>query len=237
MPATIFRNRILRTLGTRSIDQLRLTPFQIAVGQDVQVAGAPIANLFFPETGMASLTASFSDGSQVDVGMFGYDSIIGTPALMGATHSLHRVYGQIAGHGYVSPLKAAIQEFRTCGEFHLLTLRHVQAQLVEARQFAACYARHGVEERLASCLLLCSDRTQTVTFPLSHEFLAYRLGSTRSTVSLVAAALKSKGLINYSRGTMEILNPAGLELRTCECYAILKDHFAIATDLEKAYSA
>lgn len=236
LPRT-FRNKILRALDARSIDQLRLTPLQMTVGQNLQAPGEPISNLFFPETGMASLTASFSDGSQVEVGMFGYDSMIGVPALMGATHSLHRVYVQIAGHGYVSPVKTAMGEFRTCGGFHQLTLRYVQAQLVQATQFAACNAKHGVEERLASWLMLCSDRTQTDTFPISHEFLAYMLGSTRSTVSVIAAALKSKGLINYSRGTMEILNPPGLEQKACECYCIVKDHLASSTDLGVAYSA
>ena len=119
--------------------------------------------------------------------------MVGVPALMGATHSLNRIYAQIAGHGYVSPLNAAMREFQSCGDFHRLTLRYVQAQLVQATQFAACNAKHGVEERLASWLMLCSDRTQSDTFPISHEFLAYMLGSTRSTVSIVAAALKNEG--------------------------------------------
>jgi CRP-like cAMP-binding protein len=232
-----FRNKILNALDERTLHHLQLSPVQFSFGEKLQSPGEPLTKVFFPETGMASRTALFTDGSQVEVGMFGYDSMIGVSGLMGATHSLNRIYIQIPGQGYVSPLKAAIKEFRLCGHFHQLALRYVLAQLVQATQFAACNAKHTVEERLASWLMLCRDRTQCDSFPLSHEFIAYMLGSTRSTVSLIAAELKNDGLIEYSRGTMHILNLKGLEQRVCECYPIVRDHLASSTELGQAFSA
>jgi Mn-dependent DtxR family transcriptional regulator len=50
------------------------------------------------------------------------------------------------------------------------------------------------------------------------------LGVQRSSVSLVASVLKADGLITYKRGLIEIRDRAGLEKRSCECYATNK-HF------------
>lgn len=48
------------------------------------------------------MTTTFEDGSQVEVGMFRYESVIGVSALMGTKLSLNRVYTQVAGWGYAS---------------------------------------------------------------------------------------------------------------------------------------
>src|SRR3984893_19260600 len=72
------------------------------------------------------------DGSQVEVGMFGYESIIGVSALMGTKRSLNRVYTQIPGYGYSCKVNVARKEFRLCGPFQEMALRYVQAQLVQA---------------------------------------------------------------------------------------------------------
>jgi Mn-dependent DtxR family transcriptional regulator len=45
------------------------------------------------------------------------------------------------------------------------------------------------------------------------------LGVQRSTVSQVASALKADGVINYTRGEIEIPDRPKLERRACECYA------------------
>ena len=61
---------------------------------------------------MASMTATFNDGSQVEVGMFGYASVIGVPALMGTKLSLYRIYTQIEGRGFSCRVETARTEFR-----------------------------------------------------------------------------------------------------------------------------
>ena len=95
------------------------------------------------------MTNTFRDGSQVEVGMFGYESVIGVSALMGARRSLNRVYTQIAGHGYCCTVEAARREFRLGGDFQRLALGYVQAQLLQAMQSAGCNAKHTAEQRLA----------------------------------------------------------------------------------------
>jgi CRP-like cAMP-binding protein len=100
----------------------------------------------------------------------------------------------------------------------------VQAQLDQATQSIGCNAKHHFEPRLARWLLICADRSRSDTFKMSHELLADMLGGTRATVSLAAGSLKKKGLIQYSRGVIRILNATELEKNACECYQVIKSH-------------
>ena len=173
---------------------------------------------------MASMTNTFSDGAQVEVGMFGYESIIGVSALMGTRRSLNRVYTQIAGRGFSTTVELARSEFRRGGIFQELALAYVQAQLLQAMQSAGCNAKHDVDQRLARWLLLCADRAHRNDFLMSHEFLSDMLGSSRPTVSVAAGLLKEAGIIQYTRGRMNILDSVRLEKRSCECYRAIKNH-------------
>jgi CRP-like cAMP-binding protein len=191
---------------------------------EIEFPGSLIEYLYFIEEGMASMTTTFKNGSQVEVGMFGFKSVIGVSALMGSKRSLNRVYTQIAGHGYASPVERARAEFALGGQFQRLALGYVQAQLVQVIQLAGCNATHSFEQRLARWLLICADRGQCDTFRMSQEFLSSMLGSTRSTMSITAAQLKHEGLIEYTRGVIRILDSKGLEKKACECYRVVEEY-------------
>src|ERR1035441_9083049 len=218
-----FKNTLLKALDGDIIERLRLQPVKFGLKHEIENPGDPIDHLYFLEEGMASMTTTFKDGSQVEVGMFGYESVIGVSALMGTKKSLNRVYTQIAGYGYSCHVEDARREFRLGGDFQSLALRYVQAQLVQAAQSAGCNAKHKVEQRLARWLLLCADRANSPTFTMSHEYLFQMLGNTRPTVSLAARLLKEQKLIEYSRGAIRILDVAGMEKTACECYHVIKD--------------
>lgn len=224
MSVSRYKNTILSRLAADAIVRLHLTPVTFEVGHEIEFPGSPIEYLYFVEEGMASMTTTFEDGSQVEVGMFGYESVIGVSALMGSKRSLNRVYTQVAGSGLQSPVEAARHEFERGELFQVLALRYVQAQLLQTMQSAGCNARHHIEQRLARWLLITSDRVHTDVFRMSQEFLADMVGNTRTSVSRSAVALKDEGLIEYRRGVVRIIDRPGLEQRSCECYAIVKDH-------------
>lgn len=219
-----FKNTLLRSLDEEIIARLRLQPISFALNQEIEYPGSPIKRLYFLEDGMASMTTTFKDGSQVEVGMFGYESIIGISGLMGTRKALNRVYTQIAGKGFYCSIETATREFFLGGQFHSLALRYVQAQLDQATQSVGCNAKHNFEQRLARWLLICADRAHEDTFKMSHHLLADMLGGTRATVSIAAGLLRDKGLIRYSRGVIHILDFPGLEKAACECYLIIKNH-------------
>lgn len=232
MPAIDFKNVLLRKLDPETIARLHLHPIVFPVNHEIESPGLRIEHVIFVEEGMASMTTTFMDGSQVEVGMFGYESAIGISALMGTRRSLNRVYTQVAGRGYATRLELARREFDLGGRFQRLALSYVQTQLVQAMQSAGCNAKHEVEQRLARWLLLCADRVHGTRYRMSQEFLAHMLGASRSTVSIAASVLKDERLIEYNRGMIEILDLPGLEARSCECYRIIKDYLDNYTEFD-----
>ena len=232
MQTTTFKNTLLSALDPEIIARLHLSPVSFELGHEMEYPHRPIKHLYFLESGMASMTSTFRDGSQVEVSTFGFESIIGVSALMGAKKSLNRVYTQIAGHGYAATVASAIKEFNLGGAFQYLALRYVQAQLDQATQSVGCNAKHHSEPRLARWLLICSDRANSDTFKMSHELLAGMLGGTRATASIAAGNLKRRGLIGYSRGRIKILDYPGLQKRSCECYEAIKSHLRNYTEFE-----
>jgi CRP-like cAMP-binding protein len=232
-----FKNSILKNLDAEAVTRLHLRPVTFEMEHEIEFPGNPIEHLFFVEEGMASMTTTFQDGSQVEVGMFGYEGVIGVSALMGTKRSLNRVYTQIPGRGYSSTVEAARAEFNRGGTFQSLALRYVQTQLILAAQSAGCNAKHELDQRLARWLLLCADRAHSNTYKLSQEFIANMLGCTRPTVSVAAGLLKDDHVIEYSRGLIQILDVARLEKRACECYQVIKDHLDNYTEFDSGMNA
>ena len=227
-----FHNVLLRHLPPDVIQRLELTRVKLPTLREIEFPGNEIENLFFLEQGVASMTTTFSDGWQVEIALAGYESVLGASRLMGTKRSLNRVYMQIAGHGYRCCMPTALQEFQRNGEFNRLVLRYTQAQFIQSAQTAGCNARHTVQQRLARWLLLCHDRVSKGTILLSQEFIAEMLGNQRTSVSLEAAKLQKLGLINYTRGRIDILDEEKLERKACECYRVVRDHLTNYAETE-----
>lgn len=233
MGPELFKNKLLQNLDEDTIRRLDLHKVKLERGREIEQPGNTIESLFFIETGIGSMTTTFSDGSQVEVGMFGYESVMGASALMGTKRSLNKVYMQLAGHGYRSNREVAEREFQRGEKFRDLVLRYVQAQLVQSCQSAGCNAKHQLKQRLSRWLLLCRDRAQCDVLELTQEFLADMLGTRRATVSVAAEMLKRRKLIEYRRGVVRILDREGLERITCECYGVVKEHLDNYTEVDQ----
>ena len=227
-----FANSLLRHMDGDVLSRLQLRRVDLPVRMDLEVPGRRIENLFFLEKGIGSMTTLFENGIQVETSMFGYESVIGISALMGVRKSLNRIFMQLAGFGFACPLAAAEAEFSRNGIFQKLTLRYVQAQLTLSTQNAACNATHTYEQRLARWLLICADRAGEDKLEMAQEFVSQMLGSTRSTVSIAAAHLKAKGLIEYRRGTIVLLKKKELEEEAFECYRVVREHLETLTNFE-----
>ncbi|HKR26207.1 MAG TPA: Crp/Fnr family transcriptional regulator [Acidobacteriaceae bacterium] len=213
-----FRNTILDHLDNDAIDRVHLQPIQLPLAHVLQRSGGRIEHIFFVEDGIASMTTVFEDGSQVEAGMYGFEAAIGAPALMGVVRANNQIAMQLPGHGYRTTKEAAEREFRRGEVFHDLVLRYAQSQSVQTSQAAGCNIRHNVLQRLSRWLLVSRDRVTTDSMQFTQEFLAAMLGVARPAVNAVARQLQERALIRYSRGRVEIVDRAGLERATCECY-------------------
>lgn len=220
-----YKNTVLKNLGAETLRRLNLRRVELEVGQEIEIPGRPVRQIVFLEEGIGSMTTAFIDGSQVEVGMFGFESVIGISALMGRRRSLNRIAMQLSGWGFSSAIRSAKAEFDRCADFQHRILRYVQAQLLEAAQSVGCNARHPLQQRLARWLLICADRANTTVLPLSQQHLSHMLGVTRTSVSVTAGQLKDEGLIDYRRSVINLKDRKALEQRACECYEVVRRHF------------
>jgi hypothetical protein len=114
---------------------------------------------------------------------------------------------------------------RLNGSLSQLMGLYTQALLTQISQASACNRMHPAEERCARWLLMTRDRVHRDEFELTHEFLTQMLGVRRATVTEIAGALQEANVIRYTRGIITVLDLAGLEEHSCECYRIIRDEY------------
>jgi hypothetical protein len=62
------------------------------------------------------------------------------------------------------------------------------------------------------------DRARSDTLRATHELLARVLGVRRESVTVAVASLRGRGLVEYNRSHMEIVDRPGLTATSCSCY-------------------
>lgn len=224
-PARVYKNRILSALPKTEIDRLapHLTP--VTLKQQETLLDGETSHGYFLEDGIASVVVTLDNGDTVEVGVIGFDGVVGVPILLGARAAPGRTFVQIAGYGFSIPAHKLKEEFDRSGEFRQRVHGYMYALFVQSAQTAACNRLHNIEERLSRWLLTCRDRMETDQLHLTHDFLGQMLGAPRSTVTLTAGLLHRAGMIDYSRGVVTIQNRSALEETACECYGVVRDEF------------
>ena len=101
-------------------------------------------------------------------------------------------------------------------------LRYSYVLLEQTAQSVACNRKHALEERCARWLLATRDRVGADEFSLTHAFLAAMLGVRRASVTVALGLLQQEGYLTYSRGRLKVLDAAGLEQTSCECYRVVR---------------
>jgi CRP-like cAMP-binding protein len=132
---------------------------------------------------------------------------------------------QVAGAALALPSAVFRKRLAESQELVSLTLRHARGLAQQAELGVGCNLAHTADGRLARWLLMTQDRIGSDLLPLTQDYLAVMTGVQRTTVSLMAAALKKAKLIDYSRGQLTILNRPGLIAQSCECYAVSERQF------------
>ncbi|HEX2189236.1 MAG TPA: Crp/Fnr family transcriptional regulator [Longimicrobiaceae bacterium] len=226
------RNRILAALPDDEWERIRgrLERVELAIREVVFEPNRAIEHVHFPEDAVISILSLMEDGSAVEVATVGYEGMAGVPVFLGAMQMAAQAFAQVPGVAYRMPSAALREELRRGGALPELLGRYTQALFTLVAQSSACNRKHPVEKRCARWLLMTHDRVPGDTFELTHHFLSQMLGVRRATVSEAAAALQGRGLIEYSRGRLGIVDRAGLEAAACICYAVIRGEFARLLD-------
>jgi len=182
----------------------------------------PALYVYFPTTAICSLIIHMQSGQQVESSSVGNEGMLGVSLCLGLDFSPFQAVAQVPGELVRVPAGFMREAMRRSAALMSLQHRWTVYVLRYTQQTVACNALHNVEQRLCRWLLTMRDRSGSDRFALTHELLSEMLGVRRQTVSLLAGLLQDQGLINYSRGILNILNRSGLERCACECYAVAR---------------
>jgi CRP-like cAMP-binding protein len=223
------RNRLLATLPRD--DLLRLWPdcelVPLVRGSVLIGVDEPQTRVYFVETGVVSLVAVFANRTASEMAMVGPEGVVGIGALLGGDTAFGQCVVQAPGVALALEAARFRRALRKSPSLRAACQAYARAFLCEALQTAACNCVHLVEERCARWLLMSHHRSDGATLSLTQEYLAEMLGVCRSTVTVAASALQRAGLIRYRRGTIAVLDRAGLEAAACECYRIIRNHYQL----------
>lgn len=218
------KNQILSALPSEDYQRLlpHLKPVSLPSGKILYNIGDRIDYIYFPFASVVSLVLNMKNGLTVEVGIVGNEGAVGITSLMDIDTALNNAIVQIPNGAMQVRTSVIKEEFGHGKELQKLLLHYTAKFVQQISQTAVCNHYHGVEERLARWLLMCHDRINSEELHLTQEFIANMLGSRRSTVSIAATALQTKGLIQYKHGNIKIIDRQGLEAFSCECYQALK---------------
>jgi CRP-like cAMP-binding protein len=188
-------------------------------------SGATLSHVYFPTTAIVSLLYVLESGASAEIAVVGNEGIVGVSMFMGGKSTPSRAVVQSAGQGFRLKAETLEEEFNRAGPVLHLLLRYTQALITQMSQTAVCNRHHSLDQQLCRWLLLSLDRLQGDELVMTQELIANMLGVRREGVTEGALKLQNAGLIRYVRGRITVLDRAGLEKRTCECYAVVKKEY------------
>ena len=221
-------NRLLEALPGDVFARLQRACETLALprGSVLHKAGDVIRDLYFPIDCMISITVTMRTGKTAETGVIGNREAAGINAFMGGRETTQTEYEiQIPGTAVRMRAAELKHEFDQNLAVRNILLRYTQAMLAQISQNTACNRLHSAEQRYARWLLEVRDRIQSNELRLSQEVAGDMLGVRRASVNKVSRSLETRGLISHRRGLTDILDGAGLEAISCECYSVVKEEY------------
>ncbi|ELC0659400.1 Crp/Fnr family transcriptional regulator [Vibrio fluvialis] len=157
-------------------------------------------------------------GASAEISVVGNEGMVGIALFMGGESTPSRAIVQSAR------LQGCLfkEEFNRHGEMMVLMLRFTQALLTQMAQTAVCNRHHSIDQQFCRWLLLSLDRLPDNHITMTQELIVNMLGVRREGVTEAAGKLQRKGVIEYSRGHITVLDRQALEALSCECYVVVK---------------
>jgi CRP-like cAMP-binding protein len=207
----------------RQVGHMRLVPLEFK--QILYKCGQPMTIAYFPTRGAVSAISIMEDGDAIEVATIGNEGVVGHNVLLGDGTAPTDMIVQVAGEALQINVDTLKHETEKDGSLRGLLQRYTLAFMTQVSQSVACNGLHPIQQRCCRWLLITLDRMESNVVPLTHEFLAIMLGVRRASVTEVLGPLQEKGLVSSKRGMITILDRAGLEKLSCECYRKVKVDF------------
>ena len=222
------RNHLLELLSPHDWSSLEplLERVELSASETVESPGEVSPWLHFPEASIISVVNTLADGRRVAVGTVGNEGMCGLPAWYEARADESHAVCSSAGPALRGRASDIIAVAAHRPAIRRLLNRYAAAYITLVEQGNACNRIHGLEQRCARSLLMTQDRLPHNPLQLTSDGLAVMLGVPRAGATLAIRSLREHGLIRSSRQQVDIVDRAGLEQVSCECYRVVRDHFA-----------
>lgn len=181
-------------------------------------SGDHIRQVYFPLSGYASLMVSGREDSCVQVALAGTESMLGWECLLGANEFLFHAFALESFDVLAVDASLFLQRAAEMDDWRRSLYAYVRGLFQTIARSSLCARFHLLEARLARCLLEIEDRHDDSPILLTQKALSQLLGVRRSGVTNAATHLQLRGLIQYRRGEIRILDRDGLQAAACECY-------------------
>jgi CRP-like cAMP-binding protein len=192
-------------------------------GKIVREPGERIDNIYVLQSGLVALLTG-DDRATVETGTVGHGGFVGSSVVLGATTGKYHAVVLVTANAWRVPAEQFVAEYHRSPVLRRHVNRHLDWQLIQARQNALCHGVHSSEERFCRWLLRASDSIGSSEVPLTQGMCAQVLGLQRTTVASVAHTLQLAGLIRTRRGRIQITDQAALETRACMCWNRLRPY-------------
>jgi CRP-like cAMP-binding protein len=220
-------NVILDSLPQQDYELLRpsLERIEVIQGDVLFNVQEAITQVYFPTTALCSWIHSTAEGETVEIGMIGFEGMLGASLIFGQDLLPGQVTVQLTGLAFRVSSTAFLKALERSPRLRQQVNAFAHFMLIELSQYAVCNRFHAVEQRLCRWLLSAQDRAKSKELLLTRDILAATIGSTRPAVSIATGTLQSAGLIRAIRGKITIVNREEMEEATCECYHIIRQAF------------
>jgi CRP-like cAMP-binding protein len=222
------QNQLLAALPAAEFERLAgyLERVPMRLGEMLYEPGEQLQHAYFPVSSIVSLHYVMATGASASVAGVGNEGMVGISLFMGGDTTPSSAVVQTGGHAYRLERRRLKQEFERSGALQRLLLRYTQALMTQMTQTAVCNRHHSVEQQLCRWLLVTLDRIPSGEIVMTQELVAGMLGVRREGITEAAGRLQDAGVIRYRRGHIAVLERAGLETRSCECYDVVRKEFA-----------
>lgn len=224
---TSVRSASGRVTGNAVLDRLpasdraallaRAVRVPIERGDVLCIARRPLGAIHFPLAGLVALVAPVAPRPPLAVGLVGRDGMVGLLFAHDDDAGALGAVVQVDGYAWRVPADDFAPALVRRPGVRRAVERAMHEVVAQVACTATCLLFHEIEERLAGWLALAAKRSPDRVLHLTHQQLADLLGVQRSAITLATGSLQRRRLLECTRGTIRIVDRAGLEAAGCEC--------------------
>lgn len=220
------RNVLMRRMNAADFDALTASAEVVDLKQwhGLSDPGQVKADVFFPETGVASVT-SRGVPLKIEIGLIGRDGFVGIPLLLGTESGPSAVFVQKPGTFVRIKADTFLEAVEASRDLSRLLLRYVHAYIIQVSSTLVAGSTLNVEQRLARWLLMAQDRADQNQISLTHEFLSMMLGVRRPGVTVATHVLEGQHAIKAARGTITITDREKLKALVGDSYGVAEAEY------------